>query len=120
MKLERSDTWTEGRPVWRVTFGKVSKWQNIWPDLLAPIWGPFCYTRRDAVWQWFKCWIGWVWRHSICTWRGLTLIVLFAAIVTWVVALVTKDRVHVLAAVIMQLTGGVFMAVHAHRRSRIQ
>ncbi len=119
MKLERSETFSgDGRTAWRVTFGKVRKWQYLWEDVFAPIWGPYCYSRRDAVWQWFKCWVGWVWRHSLCTWRALTMTTLLVATVTWVIALVTRERAHVLTAVVLQLIGCVFMVIHTHRRIR--
>ena len=41
MKLEYSTTWNTERPAWRV----VSR---------AFHWGPWCYSRRDAWWEWLK------------------------------------------------------------------
>ena len=41
MKLELSLTWNTARPAWRVQ----SKMFH---------WGPWCYTRRNAWWEWLK------------------------------------------------------------------
>lgn len=42
MKLEKSTTFDPPRVAWRVTCnGRLS-------------WGPFCFSRTDAIWQWIK------------------------------------------------------------------
>lgn len=41
-ELDRSDGWSQdGRPVWRVVI--QGKWGR---------WGPWCFSRRDAIWRW--------------------------------------------------------------------
>jgi len=47
MRLEKTMTWSrEWRPAWRVR------------DCNPLPWGPWCYSRRAAVWAWFKVVLG--------------------------------------------------------------
>ena len=42
MKLDKTRFFAHlGEPMWRITGGLI--------------WGPFCYSRRDAIWQWVRC-----------------------------------------------------------------
>jgi hypothetical protein len=41
MRLEKSLTWNPGRTAWRVVCKRL-------------LWGPYCYSRLDAFWQWCK------------------------------------------------------------------
>jgi hypothetical protein len=43
MKLTRNDLFSAQGPAWRVE---------------GRIWGPYCYSRRSAVWQWLRVNVG--------------------------------------------------------------
>lgn len=67
MKMERSDTWAgNGQPVWRIQ--------------AKHHWGPWCYSRRDAIWQWIKNW------HRPNDWGpglSITMLVCVLGIIIW-------------------------------------
>lgn len=56
MRLEKSLTFIDAsRPVWRVTFGMKPNW---FPNWLWPIWGPFCRSKYQAIYQWVRAVLG--------------------------------------------------------------
>ncbi len=71
MRFEKSTTWLPEHTVWRVM-----------GDSSLP-WGPFCYSKRDAAWQWFKQ----VWMILLVRW-----LLRIALIIVVVLVILYLDR----------------------------